>query len=444
MNEDQTSIHHTLLIIGAGASGLMAAVAAKDLGIDAAILERNDKIGKKIAMTGDGRCNITNESTQTETEAGADDVDALLSKFHGSQIGFPLPVLQQFGIRQTIDFFYALGLPLTTLKEGMMYPKSLQAASVLDIFQLALEDRDVPVYLNNKVVDVIVSTGHPRFTVLCQTETEEQVVYTSDYLFLCAGGSTAPNTGSDGSGYKLAQRLGHTIIEPVPAIVSLKVKYPHLKALSGIKLQGKAEIIVNGEVIRSESGEIHFMEYGLSGPPILQLGRTAAYHLARGDAVTVSVDLMPSRTDEELIDFLDMHWGIFGHRTVANSFIGILNKKLTPVLLKEAGIDQQPNLLCQDLSWKAKAIFYRILKHWEFKVTDTNGFANAQTTAGGIDTTELNAGTLESKLMPGLYLAGEVMDVDGDFGGYNLQWAWSSGYVAAKALAKQISEGKHK
>ncbi|WP_438448917.1 NAD(P)/FAD-dependent oxidoreductase [Gorillibacterium sp. sgz5001074] len=439
-------MHHTLFIIGAGAAGLMAAVTAKDLGIDAAILESNDKIGKKILMTGDGRCNITNESTSSGTEA--EQAAALSHKYHGSQDGFPLPVLQQFGIRRTIDFFYSIGLPLTELKEGMLYPMSLQASSVLDLFQLALEEREVPVLFKHKVVDVTVSSGHPRFTLVCRTETEagteEQAVYTCDYLLLCTGGQTAPNTGSDGSGYTLAQRLGHTLVHPVPAIVQLKVQYPYLKALSGIKLQGMAHLLVNGERLRSEAGEIHFADYGLSGPPILQLSRTAAYHLAKRDAVTVSIDLMPDRTEEELVEFLDIHWGIFGHRTVEDSFVGILHKKLTPVLLKEAGIDKQPYLLCQDLPWKARKVFYRILKHWDFKVTDTNGFANAQTTAGGIATTELVEDTLESKRVPGLYLAGEVMDVDGDYGGYNLQWAWSSGYVAAMAVGRQLSGGNRR
>ncbi|WP_438348180.1 aminoacetone oxidase family FAD-binding enzyme [Paenibacillus sp. FA6] len=434
MNEIQNRTHHKLVIIGAGAAGLMAAVTARDFGIDTAILEGNDRIGKKILMTGDGRCNITNESTAT----GTDEAVALSRKYHSNQAGFPLTVLQQFGIRQTIDFFSLLGLPLTRLKEGLMYPMSLQAASVLDIFELALEDRNVPVYLNNKVLDVTVSTDHPRFTIKCQTETEEQVVYTSEYLFLCAGGITGPNTGEDSPGYTIAEGLGHTLVEPVPAIVQLKLENPHMKALSSIKFQGQAHIIVNGKVIRSEYGEIAFTNYGISGPPILQLSRKAAYHLARGESVTVSVDLMPGRTEEEVVEFMEMHWGSFGHRTVVDSLVGIFNKKLVSVLLKEAGIDQQPDLLCQDLSWKTKGKLYRILKRWEFKVTDTNGFANAQVTAGGIDTTELIEGTLESKLVPGLYLAGEVMDVDGDFGGYNLQWAWSSGYAAAMALAKQM------
>ena len=435
MNVDRTTTHHQLLIVGAGASGLMAAVTARDLGIDTAVLEGNDRIGKKIAMTGDGRCNITNESTAT----GADDeAEALLRKYHGSQTDFPLPVLRQFGIRRTIDFFHVLGLPLTKLKEGFMYPMSLQAASVLDIFELALEDRNVPVYLSRKATDIAVSNGSPRFAVTCRTETDEQTVYTSDYLFLCTGGLTGPNAGTDGSGYTFAKRLGHTLVEPVPAIVQLKVQYPHLKALSGIKIQGRAHILVNGNVVRSESGEIHFAEYGLSGPPILQLSRIAAAHLKRGDAVTVSVDLMPGRTEEEVVEFLEMNWGTFAHRAVSESFVGFLHKKLIPVLLKEAGIDQEPNLLCQDLSWKTKGIFYKILKRWDFKVTDTHSFENAQATAGGIATKELDPETLESKLVPGLYLAGEVMDVDGDFGGYNLQWAWSSGYAAAMALGRRM------
>ncbi|GIO41370.1 BaiN/RdsA family NAD(P)/FAD-dependent oxidoreductase [Paenibacillus apis] len=435
MYDYQDSVHHTLIIIGAGASGLMAAVTARDLGIDTAILEGNDRIGKKISMTGDGRCNITNDSTTTGT---ADAGVALARKYYGSQPEFPRPVLQQFGIRQTIDFFHVLGLPLTSLKEGFMYPMSMQAASVVDIFELALEERSIPVYLNRKVLDVTVSADHPRFKMICRTETEEQVVYTSDYLFLCTGGLTGQNAGTDGSGYTLAQKMGHSLVKPVPAIVQLKVKYPYQKSLSGIKLQGRAHILVNGKIVRSETGEIHFTDYGFSGPPILQLGRKAAVHLAKGDSVTVQIDLMPNRTEEEVVEFLDTNWATFAHRTVAESFTGFLHKKLTSVLLKEAKIDQEPGLLCQELSGKTKKIFYKLLKCWEFKVTETQSFELAQATAGGIATKELDANTLESKLVPGLYLAGEVMDVDGDFGGYNLQWAWSSGYSAAMALGKHI------
>ncbi|WP_267884771.1 NAD(P)/FAD-dependent oxidoreductase [Paenibacillus sp. IHBB 10380] len=163
---------------------------------------------------------MTNKSTTMEL----DELAALLRKYQSNQPDFPFPVLQQFGVRQTIDFFNMLGLPLTSLEDGRMYPMSLQASSVLDIFRLALEDRNVPVYFNHKVLDITVSKDHPRFTILCQMETEEtqeQVVITIDYLFLCTGGLTAPKTGTDGSGYTLAQRLGHTLIEPLPANIRI-------------------------------------------------------------------------------------------------------------------------------------------------------------------------------------------------------------------------------
>ena len=435
MYKSKSTMHHKLFIIGAGASGLMAAVTARDQGIDTAIIEGNDRLGKKVLTTGNGRCNITNKSTVT----GADEAVNLSVKYHSNQEGFPLPVLRQFGVRQTIDFFNTLGLPLTAIENGRMYPMSLQAASVLEVFRIALEDRNVPIYYKTKVLDVTVSEEHPRFTIHCETETEGKVTYTSDYLFICTGGLTAPKTGTDGSGYTLAQRLGHTLIHPVPGIVQLKLDSPHLKEITGVKFEGWGHIIVNGEVIRSEYGEVLFTNYGASGPPILQLSRKAAFQLGKGEKVILSLDMMPDRTEEEVIDFLDTHWGMFGHRTVAASLIGILNKKLIPVLLKEAGIsDQDQNLLCQDLSWKSRKALCRLMKRWEFIVTDTNGFPAAQTTAGGIDTTDLKEGTLESKLVPGLYFAGEVMDVDGDCGGYNLQWARSSGYSAAMALTDHL------
>lgn len=441
MKQIATEKHHKLLIVGAGAAGLTAAIMARDFGIDTAIVEGNDRIGKKILTTGNGRCNITNKSTTM----ASDETAALLRKYHSNQADFPLSVLQQFGVDQTINFFSMLGLPLTHLEDGRMYPMSLQAGSVLDIFKLALEERNVPVYFKHKVSDVTVSSKYsqPRFTIHCQKETEEggveEVVITSDYLFLCTGGLTAPRTGTDGSGYTLAQRLGHTLIKPLPAIVQLKLNYPYLKALSGIKFEGLAHMIVDGQTMRSEYGEILFTDYGISGPAILQLSRVASYNLAQDKSVVISVDLMPNRSEDEVVDFLEMHWGIFGYRTVSDSLIGIINKKLIPVIMKEAGINHQPNLLCQDLMSTTKQKIFQIMKRWEFIVTGTNGFTFAQTTAGGIDTAEIDNRTLESKLVPGLYLAGEVMDVDGDCGGYNLQWAWSSGYAAAKALAEHIS-----
>lgn len=425
VNKEEMHMAHELLIIGGGASGLMAAIAARDMGMDAAIIESNDRIGKKILTTGNGRCNITNETIAADIER----------HYHCCRAGFPVKALQAFTVRQTVDFFQTLGLPLTTLDGGKMYPLSLQASSVLDIFRLALEERGVPQYFQHKAVAVALEQD--GFAVHCRTEEGMQVLH-SKKLLLCTGGKAAPQTGSDGSGYALAQSLGHRLVTPVPALVQLKLDYKHLKALSGIKFEGQARIWVNGRCEDSQAGEILFTDYGISGPPVLSLSRVASLHLKQGAGIHIAVDMMPGKTEKELEDFLENHWGLFGHRSAHDAFVGIVHKKLIPTLLKEAGVSEL-HKPCWDLDWKEKKTLLRLLKNWEFPVTDTNSFTNAQVTAGGIDTADVNPETLESKLVPGLYLAGEVLDVDGDCGGYNLQWAWSSGYVAARSCAERRS-----
>jgi predicted Rossmann fold flavoprotein len=406
------TLKHDLLIIGGGAAGLLAAIIAKDIGIDVAILEGTDRIGKKILTTGNGRCNITNENMSQD-------------KYHSDNNCFYNSALDSFNYIDTINFFQSIGLPIFNLEEGKAYPMSLQASSVLDIFRLALEEKAIPVYLNEKVKEII--SQKKGFTVISSSGEE----YSSNKVILCTGGISAPKTGSDGSGYSLVRQLGHKIVTPIPALVQLKLNYKNLKALSGIKVEGSAEIFSKGKSLRKEQGEILFTDYGISGPPILQLSRSAAYAIKKKEPVTLKVDLISTFTKEALENFLENHWATFSYRSVHDSFIGVINKKLIPILLKEAGLDSihKP---CWDLQWGEKLAIIKLLKEWEFQVSDTNTFNDAQVTAGGVDTIDINPVTLESKLIPGLYFAGEVMDVDGDCGGYNLQWAWSSGYVAAK------------
>jgi predicted Rossmann fold flavoprotein len=418
-------LKHKLLIIGGGAAGLMAAVTAKDLGMDVAILEGNDHIGVKILNTGNGQCNITN---------GTLDSDNIREWYHSSNEGFPAYALRAFTVEQTIEFFTMLGLPLTTTDEGRMYPMSMQASSVVDIFQFALDDRGIPLYLKHKVTGIVPNVHQGGFTVVCQTDAGEET-FTCGKLLLASGGLAAPNTGSDGSGYTFAKSLGHRMITPLPVLVQLKLDSRNLKAMSNIKFEGRAQVLVKGKIATSKTGEMHYTDYGISGPTILSLSRTASRHLSGRDPVTLKVDMMPGRSDEELEQFLEAHWGVFGHRSVLDSLLGIINKKLIPVLLKEAGVENihKP---CWELSWKEKRGIYKSIKHREASITDTNSFNNAQVTAGGIDTRDVDPATLESKLVPGLYFAGEILDVDGDIGGYNLQWAWSSGYAAAKAASE--------
>lgn len=403
-----------VLIIGGGASGIIAAISAKDSGHDPVIIERNDRVGKKILITGNGRCNISNENINE-------------NRYHSQNNGFFKFALNSFNKEATVEFFNMLGLPLTTLEGGKMYPLSLQASSVIDILRLALEDRNIPVHTNSKV-DKILKQGN-KFLLHCSSGD----TYEGDKVIIAGGGRSAPKTGSDGSAMSLASSFGHSIIKPLPSLVQLKLNYKSLKALSGIRFDGNVEIAVNGEAKRKEFGEVLFTDYGISGPAILQLSRIASEGTQSGKKVHIKVDILPNLAKDKIADFFENHWGMFTYRDVYASLIGIINKKMIPILLKEAGISDihKP---CVDLTWKEKSNIISIIKEWDFEVIGTNSFENSQVTAGGIDTKEVDDKSLQSKLVSGIYFCGEILDVDGDCGGFNLQWAWSSGFLAGKCL----------
>ncbi|MGL4760109.1 MAG: NAD(P)/FAD-dependent oxidoreductase [Sarcina sp.] len=414
-------IYHDLIIVGGGASGMMAAVAAKDFGLDVAIIEGTDRVGKKILMTGNGRCNVTNST-----------ISYPFDTYHSENDGFYQDVLSNFSVEDTKAFFLNLGLPMVELQKGKCYPKSLQASSVVDIFRLALEERYIPVYTSHKVKQIektkdifkIISTHKVDDT----TQTTEEMQ--CEKLILACGGISAPVSGSDGSAYGIAENLGHSILNQVAGIVQLKLDYHSLKTITGIKFDGYTEVVSNGKSLRKEFGEILFTNYGISGPPILQISRTASYAVSKGEDVRIIVDMMPDKTEKELEEYLEEHFGMLATREVVNALVGVINKKLITTVLREAGI-RDIHKPCYELTWKEKKALVNVFKHWEFKCTDANGFLAAQVTAGGVDTKDIDPVTLESKLVKGLFFCGEVMDVDGDCGGFNLQWAWSSGFAAA-------------
>lgn len=407
-------IKHKILISGGGPAGLMAAITACDSGIDTAIVEGNDRVGRKLLITGNGRCNITNKFIDKK-------------KYYSENPQFPGKILDSFTLNDTVNFFNTIGLPLVTLEAGKMFPMSLQASSVLDLLRLALQERNIPVYCNSKIKEIIKNGD--IFTL----KTTDNKLYECNRPVITTGGKSVSSTGSDGSGFSIAGKFGHTIIKPLPSLVQLKLDCKYLKALSGIKFDGAAEIFVNKESKRKEKGEILFTDYGISGPPVLQLSRIASYGLSSGQKITLKINILCTMNQQEGEEFLENRLAIFSYRTVYDSFIGTINKKLIPVILKEARINN--NTLCSDLTWKEKKNLFRLLNCWEFSVTDTHGFNNSQVTAGGVNTKEVDEKTLESKIVPGLYFAGEILDVDGESGGFNLQWAWSSGYVAGKSAA---------
>lgn len=407
---------HSLIIVGGGAAGLTSAIIAKDFGIDVAIIEGTDRVGKKILTTGNGRCNISNANIDSK-------------RYHSDNLYFTKHILDTVAIKDTINFFAFLGIPLVTLEGGKMFPMSMQASSVIDILRFALEERNIPVYINTKAKEIIKKNN--GFKIHCSNND----TYECDKLIIATGGKSAPKTGSDGSGYTLARQLGHSIISPVPALVQLKLNYSRLRALSGVKFDGYAEIYINTNSIQKEFGEILFTDYGISGPPILTLSRTAAYGLSKNNKVSLKIDMLPTISLEDLKEFLNNHWSVFKNRSVIDSFIGIINKKMIPIILKEAKIEDFHKPCC-DLNIKEKGALCDLLKHWEFEVSGTNSFANAQVTAGGINSKEINTETLESNITKNLFFAGEILDIDGDCGGFNLQWAWSSGAVAGKNASK--------
>ncbi|WP_315117091.1 NAD(P)/FAD-dependent oxidoreductase [uncultured Clostridium sp.] len=400
---------HDIIIVGGGASGLVAAIVAKDRGLDVAIVEGNDRIGKKILTTGNGRCNITNTCVNN-------------LKYYSNNTNFFKSIIESFNLNNTIEFFNSLGLPLVELEDGKIYPMSLQASSVLDIFRMAIDERNIPLYLNSKINKI------QKLNNTYKLFTSEDISFTCNKLILSCGGASAPATGSDGSGFLLAKSLGHELISPVPGLVQLKLKHDKLKALSGIKFDGTSKIFINDELIREEYGEILFTDYGISGPPILQVSSIISRALYEKNKVVISIDINPNTTKEQLSFFLENHWGTFSYRSLHDSLIGIVNKKLIPILLKECSISDihKP---CYQLSWKEKNSIISLLKKWNFAVYDTNSFKNSQITCGGVDTKNIDPYTLQSKIVQNLFFTGEILDVHGDCGGYNLQWAWSSGYI---------------
>lgn len=413
-------IYHDLIIVGGGASGLMAAIVAKDFGMDVAIIEGNNRIGKKILVTGNGRCNITNSNIAFPYD-----------NFHSENNDFFQEALNNFTIEDTKSMFLSLGLPLTELDSGKMYPKSLQASSVIDIFRMALADRNIPLYANCKINSI--SKGN-NFTL--DTNNDEYIRFSCNKLILSCGGKSASKTGSDGSGYKLSRSLGHSTIETLPGIVQLKLDYPHLKALAGIKFDGAVSVLINDKVKFTDVGEVLFTDYGISGPPVLQLSSHVSKAINNGEKVTIRVDMFPYESKDDVENFFATHFSIFSHREISNTLIGVINKKLISTILKEVGI-KDIHLPCSNIDWKYTDRLINKFKQWDFNCIGTNGFPNAQVTVGGINTREVDNLTLESKIVKDLYFCGELLDVHGDCGGFNLQWAWSSGYLAAKSAANK-------
>ncbi len=399
-----------VLVVGGGAAGMMAAISAKINGAEVVVLERNNRVGKKILATGNGRCNYTN-------------INLSIDNYHGKNPKFAYSCLSKFGVAETLDFFERLGITPAIEEKGKVFPLSFQSSSVLDVLRFELEDLGVELLTD---VFVIGINKGEKFELILE---DGRKVY-GDKVILATGGCAAPNTGSDGNGYTLAKSMGHSIVEVFPGLVQLKLEGDIFKQVDGVKFVGTAGLYVGNELIKEDRGDILFTNYGISGPPILQLSRTALEYLNNNKAIELKISIIDSKTEKELFDYLIYRFGFMAKKTIEKGLIGLINKRLILPILKEVNIDKNKQIAY--LSNEEVRRLANILTDWRFNISGSKSFKDAQVTAGGINTDEIDSSTMESKLIEGLYFAGEIVDIDGDCGGFNLQWAWSSGYIAGE------------
>lgn len=402
-----------IVVIGGGASGIMAAITAAKEGAHVTIVEQKDRIGKKLLSTGNGRCNLTNEFMD-------------ITCFRGENLSIVSDVLNQFGVEMTKSFFEGLGVILKS-RQGYLYPISDQASTILDVLRMEIERLGIEVLLSQKVVEV--SKKKSEFVVKTT-----QSSLSADAVILSTGGKASSVLGSDGSGYALAKTFGHKLTAIVPALVQLIAKGKEFKAVSGVRTHASVSLFLDGEHIASDTGELQLTDYGISGIPVFQISRYAAKGLYEKKRVVVSVDLLPTFTKEELEEFFKTRIHVHGSKNAEDFFVGMFHKKLIGILLKRANISYGTTM--NTISYETQQLLLTLCKNFEVEILDTKGFEHAQVCAGGVKTTEIHPETMESLFENGLYLTGELLDVDGICGGYNLQWAWATGYIAGKNAAK--------
>lgn len=391
-------------IIGGGASGMAAAIAAaENPNTKVVLLERQARVGRKLLATGNGRCNLTN-------------LHAGQSGYHGEDASFASYALAEFDPQQTITWFRKLGLFTVAEPSGRVYPYSDQANSVVDVLRFALEQDNITVVLGYEVEKV-------KKTVTGFLVEGTGDGYTFDKLIIACGGLAGTKLGGTMSGYKLLRSMGHKCTKLRPTLVQLKSSWKGVAGLKGIRANCRASIFCNDKLHSASEGELQFTEYGLSGPVIFEISRDACFGMGNWYC---RLDLFPEMTEAELISELERRRE--GHLPASDLLTGILHNRLGRVLSQFAGIS--PQKMIRELSNYELQEVCRIVKSFDVPLEEPMGMDSAQVTAGGILTAEFDRTTMESKRVPGLYACGEVLDIDGDCGGYNLQWAWSSGRIA--------------
>lgn len=406
-----------VIIVGGGPAGMMAALSAKHHHPEyrVAILDQSRDLGRKLLVSGAGRGNLTNRHLEGDP-----------ARYYFGNAQLISGIYSRFGYPEIVAFFDNIGIPLyeeTKTGKGKMFPVIDNAKTVRDVIIEELMEKEIRVFCSVAVRKISSVRNAWRL------ETSDGS-YSSRYLILACGGRTYPSLGSDGSGYELAGRLGHRITEPVPSAVPLVSKNPLSHFLQGEKAVMKVEAVIGGDVTDTAAGEVLFTQYGFSGPAILDISRTVSLRINREkiNDVRIRLSFFPEVPVSEIRRMLRDRWKKYAGRPVSASLWGLLTEKAAAAVCQTAGISRDRAVL--ELTEDMKNRIQGILTSYDVPVNGTRGWNEAEFTAGGVSTDDIDPVTLESTIAEHLYFAGEIMDVDGPVGGYNLSWAWSSGWVA--------------
>lgn len=404
------------VIIGGGAAGLATAVSlAKQNGnIKIAVLEALDRVGKKLSLTGNGQCNITNLNLNPNC-------------FHSENGKFSCAALKKFGFSSVKEFFESIGITIVSKEDGRSYPRSYQASSVVDALRFSAAEYGVNIFVSTKAENVTKKDG--AFCI----DTNNGTFFAKKIVFATGLLSGGEKMGGFNNGIKILEKMGHKAVKLTPSIAQLKAQNSVLKSLKGIKTESTALLKINGKTVQKERGEILFTEYGLSGPAILKLSRECA---RTNEECTVLIDLFEELSENELLELLQKRKENLCHREKETFLFGLLQNRLARAVMVYANLDLKGEV--SDFTNNELKKLANSLKNFAFKITGNTGFIHSQATAGGINTLEIDEKTMESKKLKGLFVVGELLDVDGDCGGYNLQWAWSSAFCAAESIAGEF------
>ena len=403
------------IVVGGGAAGMLAAIVAAEAGERVTLLEGSGKLGRKILISGNGRCNLTNRA--------ADD----LGHYHGTHPRFVRSALDQFRLEETLAFFAELGIEFREEKRQRLFPVSDQAQAVVDLLADRMSCLGVRVETNAKVVGMGRASGSSRFAV----RDAEGQHYTGGRVIMASGGVSLARLGADRSGMDLAVGMGHRLTGLKPGLVPLISPEKYVARMQGLKVRAEVRVALKGGREAVDTDDLLFTKYGVSGFTILNLSARLVPELGAKQAV-LRVNFFPGRSPEAISQLLKERWQRHPHRSLELSFAGLLSSKLVRPLLDHLGFDaaQRVDQLGKGVRWQLA----QHLTNWPIAVSGPRPFDYAEVTIGGVRTEDINPDTLESFLVPGLYFAGEMVDIHADLGGFNFQWAWASGVLAGRRL----------